>query len=646
MGAQGAGALNLRWAVLAACLAWGTVPDIGIAQAPRLSADLKARGCCIDEVADGDKVSDLKIAGNEALSSSEIKNAIFTTETGAFPWSEQHYLDKSQFLDDLQRIYILYQRNGYFAFELESYEIQSRDGDVRITLSLSEGSPTVVEEVVLEGFGSIDGQDIEAELRDQLPMKAGAIFREEELIASRDMLEDEFKNRGFAFAQVLLEYRIRKTQRTATVTYSVDPGDVYHFGQIDVFGAVDSSDEDLVRTQLAFETGGRYEQQRILDSQRQIYELGLFRLVDVDTKLGAVRADTVDVTISVTPAATRVVRLGVGYGTEDLVRVQGSWLDRNFFGKSRQLEIRGLYSRLEREAAITYRQPTFIRPNLNLSLSGFLRFETEDNYTVERLGATGRVAYRLSRSLIATGAVTAERADFSEFDSGVLIPELGRDFINPSRLLYTDLGVTFDNTDSLFSPTRGYRATFDYQLGIPVASFDYAYNKITVQVAHYLEIRDGWVVAGRVLPGAIFTYGGDPDADGEGRVPLFQRLFAGGSTSVRGYERRQLGPKDDPESFGQTRDPEPIGGSGLFETGVELRFPIGGRLRGVAFVDAGNVWDDPSEISLADLDYTPGAGVRYVTPIGPFRFDVARRTSDEESFLPGWVFHISIGDAY
>ncbi len=645
MGTQGARALSLRWAVLAAGLAWVTVPDIGIAQAPRLPADLKDRGCCIDEVEDSAKVSSLKIAGNDALSSSAIKNAIFTTETGAFPWSKQHELDKRQFLDDLQRIYILYQRHGYFAFELESYEIQSRDGEVRITLRVSEGAPTLVDVVALEGFESIDGEDLEAELRDRLPMKAGAIFKEDDLVASRDMLESEFKNGGFAFAQVLLEYRIRKAQRTATVTYSVDPGDVYYFGQIDVAGVGDASDEGLVRNQLVFDTGDRYEQQDIFDSQRQIYELGLFRLVSIDPSLGSVRADTVDVAISVVPAATRVVRLGIGYGTEDLVRVQGSWLDRNFFGKSRQLEIRGVYSRLEREAVVTYRQPTFLRRNLNLSLSGFLRFETEDNYTVERVGATGRVGYRLNRFLFATGAITAERADFSEFDSGVLIPELGRDFINPSRLLYTDLGVTFDNTDSLFSPTRGYRADFDYQLGIPVAS-DYAYNKITLQVTRYLEIRDGWVVAGRVLPGAIFTYGGDPDTGGEGRVPLFQRLFAGGSTSVRGYERRQLGPKDDPEAFGQTRDPEPIGGSGLFETGVELRFPIGGRLRGVAFVDAGNVWEDPSEISLADLEYTPGAGVRYVTPIGPVRFDIARRTSDEESFLPRWVFHISIGDAY
>ena len=146
-------------------------------------------------------------------------------------------MDKRQFLDDLQRIYILYHRHGYFAFELESYEIQSRDGDVRITLRVSEGAPTLVDAVTLEGFESIDDEDLEAELRDRLPMKAGAIFKEDDLIASRNMLESGFKNRGFAFAQVLLEYRIRKAQRTATVTYSVDPGDVYYFGQIDVAGA-------------------------------------------------------------------------------------------------------------------------------------------------------------------------------------------------------------------------------------------------------------------------------------------------------------------------------------------------------------------------------------------------------------------------
>ena len=148
-------------------------------------------------------------------------------------------------------------------------------------------------------------------------------------------------------------------------------------------------------------------------------------------------------------------------------------------------------------------------------------------------------------------------------------------------------------------------------------------------------------MAAKVLPGIISTFGGE-----QARVPLFQRLFAGGSTSVRGYERRHLGPKDNPAMFGQDRDPEPIGGNALFETGVELRFPIRGNFRGTAFVDAGNVWDDQGDIALDDLRYTPGLGIRYVTPIGPVRLDAARRMSDDEPNLARWVFHISIGDAY
>ncbi len=646
MGAQGAGALNLRWAVLAAGLAWVTTTEIASGQIPSTSTDLGSRGCCLEEVDEGARIASVKIVGNRAIAASTIKNSLFTTGSGSFPWSERQEFNRREFLDDLRRLYVLYQRAGYFDFELESYEISQRGEDVRVVFKVLEGLPTRVEELQILGFEEIDGEALESRLRRRIPLKTGQVFTEANLLNSRDLLETEFKNRGYAFAQVLLEYRIRKAERAATVTYSVDAGELYSIGEIDVSGTISDSDVALIRDQLVFNSGEQYRASRILDSQRRVYELGLFRLVEIEPQLTSVRANTIDVLITVVPAPTRLVRLGVGYGTEDLIRVQASWLDRNFFGRSRQFEIRGLYSRLEREAAVTYRQPTFVSPDLSLVLSTFLRFETEDNYTVQRLGSTARLIYRWSRYLVANGAVTAERADFSEFDSGVLIPELGRDFINPSRLLTADLGVTFDNTDSLFSPTRGYRANLLYQIGVPVSSFDYAYNKITLQVNRYFRVREGWVLAGKFVPGAIFTYSGDPDGGGEGRVPLFQRLFAGGSTSVRGYERRQLGPKDDPESFGQTRNPEPIGGSGLIETGLELRFPIVGRLRGVAFVDAGNVWEDPGEISLADLDYTPGAGVRYVTPIGPFRFDVARRTSDAESFLPRWVFHISIGDAY
>lgn len=613
-------------------------------RAQEVSADttlaLRDRGCCLSEVRDGAEVKKFEVEGNAALSGKTIERALYTSESGFWPWSDDHHLSKSEFLKDLQRIYVLYQRHGYFDADLVSYDVRSEGDGVRVILTVSEGEPALVDSLTIEGLEPLDGAELEGEMRGRIPLQQGEIFNEADLLASRDILETAFKNRGYAFAQVLLEYRIDKQARSARVTYTVDPGDQYYVGNVDVEG-YDPEDRDLVLDQLRFSPGDLYDLQEIEDSRRNLYQLGLFRLVEVEPQLGTVRGDTLDFLVRLAPAPTHVVRVGVGYGTEDLFRVNASWLDRNFFGQARQLEVRGGYSRLEREAAVTYRQPTFLAPNLNFVATAFLRFEIEPNYTVERTGAVTRAGYRVGRRWQGWGSLAAERDQFSDFDEGVLIPELGREFVNPSRLLYAETGIRFDSTDSLFQPTTGSIANVVYQIGIPALSGDYAYHRATFLVTRYLEVRDGWVLAGKLLPGVILGYGGEKD-----RVPLFQRLFSGGASSVRGYERRQLGPKDDPEAFGQERDPEPVGGRGLLEASVELRFPIRGNLRGAAFVDAGNVWSDPDEISLSDLRYTPGAGIRYRTPVGPIRFDVARRMSSDERFLPRWVFHISIGNAF
>jgi outer membrane protein assembly complex protein YaeT len=585
-------------------------------------------------------VKEFEIHGNQAFDDSTIQRFLYTSKGGFWPWSDDPLLSKTEFLKDLERIHVLYQRRGFFGAELISYEVRPSGDGVSASMTISEGEPTRVDTLGIEGLEPLDGAALREEMRERIPLKQGAVFDEQDLFASRDLLENEFKNRGYAYAHVLLEYRIDKEARTATVTYSVDAGDKYYFGEIGIEG-YDPDDLDLVRGQLEFVTGDLYDRQDILDSQRNLYELGLFRRVLIEPQLASVRADTVGVLVSLALAPTHAVRIGIGYGTEDLIRVRSSWLSRNMFGQARQLEVRGEYSKLDREAAVTYRQPKFFVPEANFLASAFLRFEIEPNYTVERVGATVRSGYRVGRRWQGWVGLTSERDDYSEFDEGALIPELGREFINPSRLTYAEAGISFDNTDSLFQPSRGSTVKLAHQVGVPGLNGDYAYLKTALLLTHYIEIREGWVLAGKLLPGVIFGYGGEKD-----RVPLFQRLFAGGANSVRGYERRQLGPKDDPESFGQDRDPEPVGGRGLLEASVEIRFPIRDNLGGAAFVDAGNVWSDPDQISLGEVKYTPGAGIRYRTPVGPIRLDVARRMSSDEPFLPKWVFHISIGSAF
>ena len=610
---------------------------------PDTTVPLARRGCCLDSVQDGAEVKGFEIHGNDALDDGTIVSALHTTESGGFLWwRDEQFLSKSEFLKDLERIHVLYQRHGYFDAELGSWEVTPSGDAVEVSLTVSEGEPTRVDMLAIEGLELLNGGELTVEMRERIPLQQEEVFNEPDLLASRTLLENEFQNRGYVYATVLLEYRIDKDERIASVTYSVDAGDQYYVGETRIEG-YDQDDLDLIRGQLEFASGELYDRQDILDSQRNLYELGLFRRVQIEPQLASVRGDTVDVLVSVAPAPTHVVRVGVGYGTEDQVRLRASWLDRNVLGGARQLELRGQYSRLEREAAITYRQPTLFIPEMDFLSTVFLRYEEEVNYVVQRRGATVRSNLRLGRRYQARLSVTGERDQFSEFDEGVLIPELGREFINPSRLLYVDAGVSFDNTDSLFQPTRGSLINLSHQLGLPYLGGEYGYNKTTLLVTRYLEVRDGWILAGKILPGVIFGYGGEND-----RVPLFQRLFSGGANSVRGYERRQLGPKDNPAAFGQARDPEPVGGRALLETSLELRFPLRGNLRGAMFVDGGNVWSDPDELSIGDLKYTPGLGIRYATPVGPVRLDIARRTAEEErgENLPRWVFHISIGPAF
>jgi outer membrane protein insertion porin family len=625
-------------------------PDAASAQTPSDTVrPLEERGCCLEQVPDEADIESFDVDGNQALDEPTIKNALFTDAPGFFsflPWIDKPRFDKEEFLNDLRRIHILYQRHGYFNAELESYRVERENGGVGVMMQVREGESTRVDSLGVEGLETIDGEELRAELVDLMPLKQGEVFTETDLRASRDTLEAAFQNRGYAFATVLLEYRIRKELRSAAVTYSVDPGDVYYFGQVRVVGE-EPGDEILIRRQLAFRHGELYDRQDMLTSQRRIYDLALYRRVDIVPQLAELRGDTVDVVVTVVESPHHAVRIGLGYGTEDGPRAQASWLDRNFFGGARQFEVRATGSQLEREGALTYRQPSFLLPDLSFQGTTFLRFEIERNYTVERLGSTARWAYTFSPRTQARISTTWERDDFSEIDEGVLIPELGRDFINPSKLFFVDLSLSHDTTDSLFRPSRGYRAAGAYQVAMPILTTDYAYHKFTTLITHYRQIRQGWVLAMKLLPGAIFTYSGDPEAGGRGRVPLFQRLFAGGANSVRGYERRQLGPKDDPERFGQSREPEPIGGNGLLEASVELRFPLRGRLGGAAFVDGGNVWEKAGDISPGDLKYTPGVGVRYDTIVGPIRLDVARRlASDVNPNLPRWVLHISIGNAF
>jgi outer membrane protein assembly factor BamA len=187
-----------------------------------------------------------------------------------------------------------------------------------------------------------------------------------------------------------------------------------------------------------------------------------------------------------------------------------------------------------------------------------------------------------------------------------------------------------DRRDDAFNPARGWFAASTLEFSTPGLGSDLKFLKDFVQYTRFVSAGKGLVVASAARFGFARTFGG------EVLIPS-ERFYAGGANSVRGYREDDLGPRsilDDAE-----------GGSALVVLNGELRFPVYRWLKGVGFVDLGNVYPKVSDISFTDFQIGVGAGARFDTPFGLIRFDFGI-PANPRSFDPRWRFHIGLGHAF
>ena len=189
-----------------------------------------------------------------------------------------------------------------------------------------------------------------------------------------------------------------------------------------------------------------------------------------------------------------------------------------------------------------------------------------------------------------------------------------------------------DTADDRLYPTRGSLARLRLEWSPPGKLSDYPYASLEATGAAYRNLGHGWVGAGRLGLGLAGPVGEAVDL-----LPN-KRFYAGGGTSMRGFKRHRLGPMD--------ADGAPFGGEAKLEAGVELRFPLAGRLAAAWFVDAGQVWRDRRDVNPGELEVATGPGLMVQTPVGYIRADLGRRLTTRQPDEPRTVFHLSIGHPY
>ncbi|MEY4849919.1 MAG: hypothetical protein RLZZ331_923 [Pseudomonadota bacterium] len=482
--------------------------------------------------------------------------------------------------------------------------------------------------------GAVNSSDPARIVGRLLPIRVGDAVEAARVQSAQDGLPIRLADAGYPFARITLpDITIDHASRDATLVQSVDLGRRGVFGAIRIDNGVKGMDEKHVALLARFKPGDRYSNAGREDLRRALVQTGLFGAVAIKPGEGAVREDgtqTVNLDINSEAAPMRTIALSGGFSTGQGVRAEGSWTHRNLFPPEGAFTARAVAAQREQVAQVELRKRNFGQRDRQLLVAGGFTASQQFAFAAETLGISAALA-RESNILWQkdwTWSIGAQALITSQRDRSV-----PGDPRRTFTVLALPASVTWDRSDDLLNPSRGFRLTTRLSPEFTLRNqSNFNYLKAQFEATAYKPIGDSLVLAGRFHIGSIV-------GANRGVIAPDRRFYAGGGGSVRGYVFQGVGPRNE--------DNVPTGGNSLTELAVEARYrfqALGQDLGIVAFVDAGEVSTGTTP-AFDRLSLGAGIGARFYTGFGPVRVDIATPVNPQKGD-PRLVFYVSIGQAF
>ena len=549
----------------------------------------------------------LHISGHRAIWGGELKVLMVTRASPWYdflPWVQAHRYDSLTLASDLEKLRAYYRDLGYLAVAVHSTIEKLSADEIGVEVNITEGPLTRISRASVIGgkdiennFGRLKGKPLSRDIVDR----------------SVSQVVSELRNKGYAFAQAEVETTIVAQQ--AELVLKLASGPVCSVGVVQISGHKAMAENTILRG-LTFKPGDQFSEGALQNSQYLLYRAGVFRSVALGLADSVAHGNRVDVTLRVSERPFRTLRVGAGYDTDEDLWASGAWTHRNFGGDFRQFKLSGRISGKNRKLVIGLRQAHFRSSRNWLNIGGFVQRERQAAFVQEEVG--GNIS--LERNFTRTTDVIVQ------FKGGVV------DFSADSAFAEIKVGLLMDTRDDIFDPQSGMLAQLAVRERGRFLRSDGEFLQATAEGRWFRPMPLRSVLALRVQGGVIF------ELSKAGGVPNVERFFAGGLNSVRGWGLDELGPKD--------HQGEPTGGLSRMEMSVEIRTQVYFSLGTAIFVDVGNVDAASGAFNPESLKYAVGAGLRYLSPVGPVRFDVGYRLSDDSTVKKRIQYHISLGQAF
>ncbi|MBQ7649668.1 MAG: outer membrane protein assembly factor BamA [Victivallales bacterium] len=568
------------------------------------------------------KLKKVYFRNNTVFTESELRDAIVTRRQwwryiirfGNYYNSEQAALDKDRLLR-------LYGQKGYMDFAVSDIIVKKTDGDkwVEVTYVLEEGSPYTIGSIELSGAQRFKAEDLLA----RTVSKVGDFHDSEREEADINRMKAKYEVLGYIDLRLWATHKKDTVSKKVDVLYSVVEGRPATIRNIDINGNTITRDE-VVRRELVIAPRDKADNGKIRLSKQRIQNLGFFETVDI-LPVSTDEPDVKDLRIDLKERPTGQVSVGAGFSSEDnaiafiefnetnfdLMRFLGAeWPPK---GDGQKLGARFQFGKDVSNVTISHTEPWFLDRRLRLTTDFFLRNRYEREYDQRNIGMGMMLSWPLEFSIPGTDFVddkwsiglgfrveSVRISDVDEHDpesamtkgdfvkGHVLADE--EDTYTANRLI---LKLTRDSRNAFLFPTRGTLFSVTGEMVTEALGSYETYGRLEIDATKYIPVFRDYVLK---LDASYYTNTGDDAA-------IFDRYFAGGPGTVRGFRRREVAPVDCYE--------DPYGGHSMLTGTVELIKPVQGFMFVSTFLDAGNAWWDDFDADLGDLNYSVGVAVQF-----------------------------------
>ncbi|OGI41684.1 MAG: outer membrane protein assembly factor BamA [Candidatus Muproteobacteria bacterium RBG_16_62_13] len=572
------------------------------------------------------RIRSINLVGNSIYKDKELRG-LFTL--GPRPWwaffSSRDQYSKQALTGDLERLRFHYQDRGYLDFRITSTQVSITPdkSQIYITINMEEGRKYRVKGTRLAGRFPVP----EKELAALITIKPGDVFSRRQVTEISKAITDRMANDGYAFANVNPEPEIDKKKSEVFFTFHVDPGKRVYVRRVNFTGNTATQDEVLRRETRQLESGW-YSAEQIKRSRIRLQRLGFFEDVNIETPPVAGTPDQVDVNVKVKERATGNILFGVGYSDTDGVIVNASVTQSNLFGSGRELSMSFDNSQSTTNFNVRYVNPYYTQDGVSRGFNVFT--STVDAaqagtaaYNTTTVGGGVFYSIPLSEDNRVFFGVDVEQI---QIETNTTSAQVAQDFVarygDNNVMLKATASWAKDTLDSTLLPTQGSIHRISGEVAVPGS--DITYYKLSYLAGRY------WPVTERTTFKAKFEIGIGGGFGDTTELPFYKNYFAGGSTTVRGYKSRSLGPSD-------TLPPnDPIGGNRRILVNAEYLFPMPGvsqeekSMRLSLFADGGMVFGRDQRADLGELRYSAGLAFNWFSPVGPLSFSLAKPLNARE----------------